>query len=262
MIKKKDCIIIFGASSGIGNYLYKKFKKKIKVFGATSSDKKNYIKYHNENSIKKIFYKIKKKYDCRMIVICNGSNGKVGRIDKLSMKEFIKNFDINFFSVVKIVKNYIKFFKKKKIIVFSGGGSLNAFPKFDSYACSKTALVRFVENIATEYKDEVQINAIAPGFNFTKIQKELIKNNKKEDIGDGYLSFLLKNKNKKNNFLKIFKLINLILNNKNFNINGKTISVNFDPWNKIKFYKNINKINSSDYMLLRRNNTFLKSILN
>ena len=60
MTKRKDCIIIFGASSGIGNYLYKKFKKKIKVFGATSGDKKNYIKYHNESSIKKIFYKIKK----------------------------------------------------------------------------------------------------------------------------------------------------------------------------------------------------------
>jgi short-subunit dehydrogenase len=255
MIKKKDCIIIFGASSEIGNYLYKKFSKKIKIFGASSNNKK-FIRYSGESSIKKIFYKIKKNYICKMVIICNGSNGKVGRIHKLSMKEFKKNFDINFFSVVKIIKNYIKLFERKKIIVFSGGGAFNAFPKFDSYACAKTALVRFVENIAAEYKDEVQINAIAPGFNFTKIQKELIKNNKKENIGNNYFSFLQKNINKRNNFIKIFKLINLILNDKNFIINGKTISVNFDPWNKKKFYKNINKINNSDYMLLRRINAF------
>lgn len=256
MIEKKNCIIIFGASSGIGNYLYKKFKKEIKVFGATSNKNKNFFKYYNEKSIKEIFCKIKKKYNCKMIIICNGSVGKVGRIDKLSIKEFIQNFHINFFSVVKIVKSYIKIFKKKKIIVFSGGGAFNAFPKFDSYACSKTALVRFVENIAAEYQNEVQINAIAPGFHFTKIQEELIKNNKEEDIGKNYFSFLLKNKKKKVNFIKIYKLINLILNNKNYTINGRTISVNFDPWNKKSFYKNINKINNSEYMMLRRINNF------
>jgi short-subunit dehydrogenase len=257
IIKKKDCLIVFGASSGIGNYLYKRFSKKIKVFGATSSNiKKNYFKYKSEKSIIKIFSDIKKNYNCRMIIVCNGSSGKVGRIDKVSMKNFINNFDTNFFSVVKIIKNYIRFFDKKKIIVFSGGGAFNAFPRFDSYACSKAALVRFVENIASEYKNEVQINAIAPGFLFTKIQKELIKNNEKKDIGEKYFKFLIKNKNKNNKFIKIFRLVNLILNNNNFKINGKTISVNFDPWNSKKFLKKVSAINKSDYMLLRRVNNF------
>ena len=46
----------------------------------------------------------------------------------------------------------------------------------------------------------------------------------------------------------------LIFFSKNYMIRGKTISVNFDKWESIKFEKNLKKINKSDYLTLRRVN--------
>lgn len=259
--KEKINIIIFGVSSGIGKYLYNSIKDiNINIYGFSSKKIKNksilFYKYKKIKDTINLFKKLNKKQDNTYIVICNGTNGKVGRLENINLQNFIKCFEINFFSVLEIIFIYLKIFKKKnkKIIVFSGGGAFSPFVKFDSYASSKTALVRLVENLAKEYKNELQINAIAPGFNFTNIQKNLIKNNSKKNIGEEYFNFLLKNKKKINNFKKIDEFIKLVFFSKKFSLNGKTISINYDDWNSDKFKKNINKINISDYLTLRRSN--------
>ena len=258
---KKNNIAIFGISSGIGKYLFDELSKdkKINVFGFTSSKIKkkiNFYKFGYKSNLKKIFKNINKKNENLYLIICNGSNGKVGKLENINLKYFIETFQINFFSVVEIIIEYFKYFKnkKKKIIVFSGGGAFNPFPRFDSYATSKCALVRLVENLSEEYKNDLQINAIAPGFNYTNIHKKLFKQNKKKSIGEKYYNFITENKNLPNNFSKIKKLIMLIFFSKNYMIRGKTISVNFDKWESIKFEKNLKKINKSDYLTLRRVN--------
>ncbi len=259
---KKLNIIIFGISSGIGKYLFDSFQKsKVNTYGFSSKKNKNkkilFYKYKNLKNAINLFKKLnKKKLDNTHIIICNGTNGKVGRLENLNLKDFIECFEINFFSVLEIIHSYLNIFKKKKkkIIVFSGGGALSPFVKFDSYATSKTALIRLVENLASEYKDELQINAIAPGFNYTNIHKRLIKSNSKKNIGEEYFKFIKKNKTKINNFDKVEEFIKLILFSKKYKLSGKTISINFDEWNSIKFKKNINKINFSDYLTLRRFN--------
>ncbi len=216
----------------------------------------NFYKFGKKDKLNKFFKIISKKKESIFIIICNGSNGKVGKLEDITLKSFINSFNINFFSVVEIIIEYLKNFKnqKKKIIVFSGGGAFSPFPRFDSYATSKTALVRLVENLSEEYREDLQINAIAPGFNFTNIHKRLLQENSKKEIGYRYYNFLIKNKKAANNFPKIKKLIKLIFFKKNYKIRGKTISVNFDGWEKNKFIKNIRKINNSNYLTLKRVN--------
>ncbi len=114
--------------------------------------------------------------------------------------------------------------------------------------------MRLVENLAYEYKKELQINAIAPGFNFTNIHRKLLKSNSKLQIGENYYKFLLKNQKKKHTFADIIEFLKLIFFSKTYNLSGKTISINFDNWNDKIFKKNIKKINSSDYLTLRRIN--------
>jgi len=259
----KKIIVIFGISSGIGNHLFKNFSsyKNLEIIGFTSKREmvqKNvfFYQYGKVKVLKKIFnglFKQKKKIH---LIICNGTNGEVGRLEKIDLKNFISTFNINFFSIVEILHNYLKIFKKQKkfVLLFSGGGAFSNFPKFDSYACSKTALVRLVENLSAEYKSELQINAIAPGFNFTRIQKDLLKNNSSKDIGSSYYKFVKKNKNKKNNFNKIESFIYKTIFDRAYKLSGKTVSINFDKWDEVKFYKKINIINKSDYMCLRRIN--------
>ena len=63
-----------------------------------------------------------------------------------------------------------------KIILISGGGSANARPNFTAYASSKTAVVRFGENLAAEVSDHnVQVNTIAPGAAYSTMTDEILR---------------------------------------------------------------------------------------
>ena len=63
-----------------------------------------------------------------------------------------------------------------KIIVLSGGGAAYARPNFSAYAASKTAVVRLVETLAEEVRDDnIQVNCIAPGGAYTSMTDEIIR---------------------------------------------------------------------------------------
>jgi 3-oxoacyl-[acyl-carrier protein] reductase len=63
-----------------------------------------------------------------------------------------------------------------KVILISGGGSAYARPNFSAYSVSKTALVRFGENLAVEVSDHnVQVNVIAPGAAYSTMTDEILR---------------------------------------------------------------------------------------
>jgi NAD(P)-dependent dehydrogenase (short-subunit alcohol dehydrogenase family) len=54
-------------------------------------------------------------------------------------------------------------FKRRKVILFSGGGASRPRPFFSAYGCAKTALVRLVETLAAEWIDlAIDVNIVAP----------------------------------------------------------------------------------------------------
>ncbi len=62
-----------------------------------------------------------------------------------------------------------------KIIVIAGQGSSSPRPRFAAYAASKAAIVRFVECIAEETRDDnVQINCMFPGETYTSMTDEIL----------------------------------------------------------------------------------------
>jgi 3-oxoacyl-[acyl-carrier protein] reductase len=63
-----------------------------------------------------------------------------------------------------------------KIIVISGQGSASPRPRFAPYAASKAAIVRFVECVAEEVRDDnVQINCMLPGETYTSMTDEILQ---------------------------------------------------------------------------------------
>ena len=76
-----------------------------------------------------------------------------------------------------MIKKILPHFKKNnsgKIIQFSGGGASSTFPFFSPYSISKTAIVRFVENLSKEIEgSNIAINAIAPGPVNTRMLDEV-----------------------------------------------------------------------------------------
>ncbi len=62
-----------------------------------------------------------------------------------------------------------------KIVVISGTGAATPRANFSLYAASKAAVVRFVESVAEEVRDQnVQINAMFPGQTYTSMTDEIL----------------------------------------------------------------------------------------
>jgi len=62
-----------------------------------------------------------------------------------------------------------------KIIVISGQGAGSPRPRFAAYASSKAAIVRFVECVAEEVRDDnVQMNCMFPGETYTSMTDEIL----------------------------------------------------------------------------------------
>ena len=151
---------------------------------------------------------------------------------------------LNFYPLIK--KNNFS-----NIIFFSGGGSFNEWNKFSSYSCSKTALVRMVENLAVELLDKkIMVNCIAPGFIPTAIHDKNFKNLSK--LNKKYKYELIKKYKNRKKFNKVISLANFLLDTKKIYLTGRTLSANFDKWYSKKFLTEIKKNNN--FLKLRREN--------
>jgi len=259
--------IIIGASQGIGFEISKSLEKKNKLILCSRKKNKYFDKFSKNISfiktdvtktedIKKLYKYLKnKKIKLDGAILCQGLLGSpINIYDKSRTKQWQKIFDTNFTSNLSLVRYILPFIKKKnysKIIFFSGGGVFNTWPKFSAYSISKTALVRFAENLADEVKNEkIIVTCLAPGFINTNIHKE--NYSKLKILNKKYRDELINNFKRKPNFKNILGLTNFILGNKNINLSGRTISANFDPWKSKSFNSKLKK-DENLFKLVRQN---------
>lgn len=260
----RNKIIILGISSDIGNYLAKEFvNEDFDVVGTYNNannvkklSKKNIklIKININNLSKNAINNLKfnsKNWD--IVISCFGSIKPLGKYFENSVKDIKKNFDINFFSNIELIKNIMSERKKKShIFFFSGSGSNGPSNELSAYCLSKLLLIKSAELISEEYPD-INCTTIGPGFINTKIHNELLT--KKNKFNKAYKKYLFL-KNKKNNKLKdlqnIFDLIKTCIKNPKFS-RGRNFSSKYDNWknNFLKYRKKLKKI---DAFKLRRNN--------
>ena len=88
------------------------------------------------------------------------------------------NLDGTYFALrafAPLLLNRPAFSSRAKIVCFSGGGATKARVNFSAYGVAKTALVRLVETIAEENRDQpLDINALAPGAINTRLTDEVL----------------------------------------------------------------------------------------
>jgi NAD(P)-dependent dehydrogenase (short-subunit alcohol dehydrogenase family) len=197
---KLDNKIIFltGAGKGIGRDLFQSFLKSGSyVFALTRSkedlkkltniEKKNstifYGDVRNSKLIKKIFeFSIKKKK------IINGIINNAGvrqrkKFDIISQKEVNDIFEINFFSIFKIMQTYVKYCKKLKIkssIVNIGSiVGETGFSELCGYGATKGALKSMTQCFSEEYASQgIRANVVNPGFTKTSYFEKFKKKKK------------------------------------------------------------------------------------
>ena len=254
-MSKKDLLIITGAGQGIGKNIAlnvhdkydlllisksnncKKVALRIKKISNNSARKIKYLKIDlGKKFNEKLIFKNSnvKMYEKIHLILCAAvvDSKKKSYLNEEKWKEI---FNINFFSNIKIINIFLKFYTKSraqnKIIIFSGGGATNSFKEFPIYSATKTALIRTVENYSEIFsKSKLSIFAVAPGAIKTNMLKKVLKSAK---VGT------------KSKMFEVTKFINQCLKINTSTFNGKLIHIK-DNIRKIFKKKNTN------YLKLRR----------
>jgi NAD(P)-dependent dehydrogenase (short-subunit alcohol dehydrogenase family) len=124
------------------------------------------------------------------------------------------------------------------IVTFGGGGATSPLPRFDAYACSKAAVARLTENLASALApDGITINCVAPGFVATRIHAATLAagpaaagvdyyERTREEISSGAFPAS-----------EAAELVCLLLGGVSFT--GKIVSAQWDPWRDRQFHERL-----------------------
>jgi NAD(P)-dependent dehydrogenase (short-subunit alcohol dehydrogenase family) len=124
------------------------------------------------------------------------------------------------------------------IVTFGGGGATSPLPRFDAYACSKAAVARLTENLASALApDGITVNCVAPGFVVTRIHAATLAagpavagvdyyERTREEISSGAFPAS-----------EAAELVCLLLEGVPFT--GKIVSAQWDPWRDRRFHERL-----------------------
>jgi NAD(P)-dependent dehydrogenase (short-subunit alcohol dehydrogenase family) len=187
MEKNRKKILITGTSSGIGEFLAKKFVDETYIVIGIARKKatvknKNYFHYvtdiNNENNLKRIFNNIKKKFKNIDVVVNNAGSTTEG----YKFSSFEINLKDNLNPTFLISKYSVELMKKRggKIINISSIAGIAALPNNPGYNSSKAAINLLTKSFALDYgKYNINVNSLALGYFPTKMTRRSFTNTKK-----------------------------------------------------------------------------------
>ncbi len=212
--KQNLCALITGASRGIG--------KQIAVQLASEGINIVINYYSSQQKAEDLARELEKKYDVKCLPI-KADVSKTEEVDKMleqvtatfgkidylinnagvcvdmdvkdrTVGQFVKTFEINAFStfyLCKTVGSAMKLNGFGKIVNISSNNSINCFyPTTIDYDASKCAVNSLTRNFAIELAPEVNVNAVAPGWIDTDMNKAVLT----EDIKPLEAGRVLKNR--------------------------------------------------------------------
>jgi len=174
---------ITGASKGLGLSLAKRLLNEGEKVVATSrslEDLKNAVGEH-ENFLPLILNLTDEKnvgegideavnhFGKIDVVVNNAGYGLTGALEELSDEEARKNFDINVFGSLNVIRKVLPYLRKQKsghiFNIASIGGFTGAFPGFGIYCATKFAVHGFSESLGAEVKDfGINVTVVSPGY--------------------------------------------------------------------------------------------------
>ncbi|WP_343486546.1 SDR family oxidoreductase [Allomuricauda sp. d1] len=176
--------VLIGGSHGIGFEIAKKLLDHHTVYVASRTNEQlgnldvNYIAFDattdtlNEDELPK---------EIHGFVYCPGSiNLKPFKM--MGEETFREDMELNFFSMVKVVKTIMsRMAEGSSMVFFSTVAVQTGMPFHTSVAAAKGAIEGFAKSLAAEYAPNVRVNCIAPSLVDTPLASRLLNNDKKRE---------------------------------------------------------------------------------
>lgn len=180
----KKVWFITGASKGLGLCLAKKLLVNGYQVVATSRKKQSLIDelgdvsdtflplevdLINNNDVQKAIEKSIAHFGKIDVVVNNAGFGQLGTLEELSDKEARKNFDVNVFGTLNVIRNVMPHLRKQQsgsiFNIASVGGFIGNFPGWGIYCSTKFAVAGFTEALAEEAKEfNINVSVVYPGY--------------------------------------------------------------------------------------------------
>jgi len=183
-----------------------------------------------------------------------GIYGPKGAAEVVDWQEWVHAIEINLLGSVLMCRAVLPHFKKQgqgKIVQLSGGGATNPLPGISAYAVSKAGIIRFIETLAEEVREQgIDVNAIAPGALNTRMLDEVLEAGP-ERVGKAFYDRSVKQKESGGASLDAGAELAVFLGSSQSNgITGKLISALWDPWKSLP--EHLEDLRSTDIYALRR----------
>lgn len=183
-----------------------------------------------------------------------GVYGPKGAIEEVDWQEWVRAIEINLYGSILMCRAVLPHFKTRgrgKIVQLSGGGATNPLPRISAYAVSKAAVIRFIETLAEEVRENhIDVNAIAPGALNTRMLDEVLEAGP-DRVGKVFYEKSLKQKQSGGASLDRGAELAVFLGSPlSDGITGKLISAVWDPWES--FARHLDELNQTDIYTLRR----------
>ncbi len=207
-----------------------------------------------KENVKKLAAEIQKKYShLDGLVNCAGIYGPIGKTGEIDIEKLEETININLLGTIFMCHYFLPLLQKSargKIVNLSGGGGSGPFPNYTAYATAKTGVVRLTENMSLECANEnLDINAIAPGFVITRLHDRTIEAGEK--AGRAFFE-KTKSEIEKGGVPpeKAAALAVFLLSGESNGITGKFISAPWDEWQTPEFQTKLRQ--DKDFCTLRR----------
>lgn len=183
-MSKNNVWFITGASKGLGLSLAKKLLAEGYKVAATSRTSDELIKQLgkqsnnflpleldivNNNSVKAAIDKAVGHFKTIDVIVNNAGYGQIGTLEELSDEESRKNFDVNVFGLLNVVRNSMPLFRKNRsghfFNITSVGGFNGNFPGWGIYCATKFAVSGLTEGLEAEARDfGIKTTLVYPGY--------------------------------------------------------------------------------------------------
>ncbi|PVW13925.1 SDR family NAD(P)-dependent oxidoreductase [Marixanthomonas spongiae] len=181
----KKNILLIGGSYGIGAAIANKLKENNTVYVAsrTKKDLPEGIHHLTFDAMENDISELDVPDTIHNLIYCPGSiNLKPFKM--MSAESFQDDFNLNFLSMVKVVKALLPNLKNAEqasLLFFSTVAVNTGMPFHTSVAASKGAIEGFAKALAAEYAPNFRVNVIAPSLIDTPLSSKLLSNDSKKE---------------------------------------------------------------------------------